>query len=584
MAEFRDLIAASDQYTAAQKDLNKQLAEMKTNLASMGISVDTIKATELMTYFANDNYNHSIKPVPFQIGTKSSGDPLYGVSSQPLTADLVNEGLKFRNPQNPSEILTGTYKPYAATAIHTFELKDMNQSEASFSFHYPTLVGMPDAIVYPKEIIFLGPDGQFMLYRNSNFGIGMMYGTDNSKMTNFVVKKQRYWWNGDPYMSTWSSKQGESLSYYDHSTKRMILLFPDEVYCMEMLDTEWQVYTCFDYTAPTGTLEPKAAPTYKWVGSELSISGMKPTNYYRDLQIVDEKVRAIKTDGKIIAVSDNLSNTSFKTYGTDKMNIVTDWDALFSSLSVGSTFFLGKYQVESETPWDIEWEIVHQESDYQIAMVKQIIDLRCFDAKESSNSDSNRKIYGNNNWQYSNIEQWLNSDASAGNWYSAQHSADAPPSSDNVRNNYNPYDTKPGFLYYWTDEEKSVLQDMTLTLANNTKTDGGGSYTWTGKIWLPTYTQMSGSQNNGISEGTQFSKFTDDNSRIKTIHAMCAANNQYCIDNSKTEGTAWNYWMSSAIPSHSYISRNLDNNGNPESNDFAYGGNNGLAPCIRLPR
>ena len=581
MAEFKDLVTASEQYAAAQKDLNSQLAEMKANLASMGISVDSIKATELMTYFANDNYNHSIEPVPFQIGTKSSGDPLYGVSSQPLTADLVNEGLKFRNPQNPSEILTGTYKPYAATAIHTFELKDMNQSEASFSFHYPTLVGMPDATVYPKEIVFLGPDGQFMLYRNSNFGIGMMYGADNSKMTNFVVKKQRYWWSGTPYFSTWSSKQGESLSYYDHNTKRMTLLFPDEVYCMEMLDTEWQVYTCFDYTAPTGNLEPKTAPTYKWVGSELSVSGMNPTNYYRDLQIVDEKVRAIKTDGKIIAISDNLSNRSYKTYGIDNMNIVIDW----SSLSLNDTFFLGKYQVGSETPWDIEWEIVHQESDYQIAMAKQIIDLRCFDAKESSNSDSNRKNYGNNNWQYSNIEQWLNSDQS--NWYSAQHSADAPPSSANIwvssRVAYNPYDTKPGFLYYWSDEEKAVLQNMTLTLANPT-VDGGGSYTWTGKIWLPTYTQMSGNQNNSISEGTQFSKFTDNASRIKTIHAMCAANNQYCIDRGYAEGKAWPYWQSSAHPSYSDGSRRVGDDGSPDYGDDAYGGGRGVVPCIRIPR
>ena len=259
-------------------------------------------------------------------------------------------------------------------------------------------------------------------------------------------------------------------------------------------------------------------------------------------------------------------------------------DIDFSSLSLNDTFFLGKYQVGSETPWDIEWEIVHQESDYQIAMAKQIIDLRCFDAMESSNSDTSRQSRGNNNWQYSNIEQWLNSDASAGNWYSAQHSADAPPSSSNVWNNYNPYDTKPGFLYHWTDEEKAVLQNMTLTLANNSVTDGGGSYTWTGKIWLPTYTQLTGNNNNGISEGTKFSKFTDYASRVKTIHAMCAANNQYCIDNGKTEGTAWQYWMSSAIPSYSYFSRHVGNNGNPGSNDVAYGGNNGVVPCIRLPR
>ena len=196
-------------------------------------------------------------------------------------------------------------------------------------------------------------------------------------------------------------------------------------------------------------------------------------------------------------------------------------------------------------------------------MTKQIIDLRYFDAKEPTNPNSDQS-----------------------NWYSAQHSADAPPSSDNVWVNnvaYNPYDTKPGFLYYWTDEEKAILQDMTLTLANPT-VDGGGSYTWTGKIWLPTYTQMSGKQNNSISEGIQFSKFTDNNSRVKTIHAMCAANNQFCIDKGKTEGTAWNYWGSSATPTFSYNSQSVRSDGYPDYYYNAYLGSIGLAPCIRIPR
>ena len=265
----------------------------------------------------------------------------------------------------------------------------------------------------------------------------------------------------------------------------------------------------------------------------------------------------------------------------DKLkSIILNWKNIdWSSLSLNDTFYMGKYQVGSETPWDIEWEIVHQESDYQIAMAKQILDLRCFDAMESSNSDTNRQTKGNNNWQYSNIEQWLNSDQS--NWYSAQHSADAPPSSTNV--NFNPYDTKPGFLYYWTDEEKAVLQDMTLTLANNTATDGGGYYTWTGKVWLPTYTQMGYGTNNSISEGTSFSKFTDNNSRIKTLHAMCAANNQYCIDNGYAEGKAWIYWESSANHSNSYSSRLVFSDGRPGYYGNAYAGG-GLAPCIRLPR
>ena len=254
-------------------------------------------------------------------------------------------------------------------------------------------------------------------------------------------------------------------------------------------------------------------------------------------------------------------------------------DLDLGSLSVGSTFKLGKYQVESETPWSIEWEIVHQESDYQIAMTKQIIDLRPFDAKESTNTDSDRSKYGNNNWQYSNIEQFLNSDQAS--WYSAQHQYDAPPNSSNVSNN--PYDTHKGFLYYWSNEEKSLLKDISFDLAKP-KVDGEGSYNWTGKVWLPTYTQMTGITNTKTHEGTQFSKFTDNASRIKTINKYCAENNPYCKAKSKTEGTAWYYWVSSRYQNLSEGMQLIYSAGNPTSYASAYDGSNGLAPCICLPR
>lgn len=252
---------------------------------------------------------------------------------------------------------------------------------------------------------------------------------------------------------------------------------------------------------------------------------------------------------------------------------------------VGDTFTLGKYQVENETPWDIEWEIVHQTDDYQIAMTKQIIDMRPFDGKEPTNTDSNRKKYGNNNWQYSNIEQWLNSDQAS--WYSAQHQYDAPPTSANCwkysnGTTYNAYDSHKGFLYYWSADEKSLLKDMTLTLANNTVTDGGGSYTWTGKVWLPTYTQMGGGQNNSISEGEAFSKFTNNTSRIKSLHDMVKANNEYAKVNNSSGN--WWYWTSSAFPSSSRSVRYIRDAGSFSSSDSAYRGDGGFAPCICLPR
>ena len=254
-----------------------------------------------------------------------------------------------------------------------------------------------------------------------------------------------------------------------------------------------------------------------------------------------------------------------------------------SALTVGSTFFLGKYQVESETPWDIEWEIVHQTADYQIAMTKQIIDLRCFDAAEPTNTDDYRKRYGNNNWQYSNIEQFLNSDQAS--WYKAQHQYDAPPNKDNCwqypnGTTYNAYDNHKGFLYHWSNEDKALLKDMTLTLANHS-VDGGGSYTWTGKVFLPTYTQMGYGNNNNIAEGIKFSKFTDNNSRKKSLHPNCIANNEYCKLNNSSGN--WYYWMSSVGPSNSSYVRNVGNGGSVINND-AFDGSRGLAPCICLPR
>ena len=150
MAELSDVISTVEKYRTSLNNLNSQIDSIKGYLSDMGINVDTVKVSDLMKYFSNDNYNHSIEPNIFTLNNKKCTTTL------PLTADLVNEGLKFRNPSNPSEILTGTYKPYAATAIFTFNLKDLNQSEASFSFNYPELIGQPDVTVYPKEIVEIG--------------------------------------------------------------------------------------------------------------------------------------------------------------------------------------------------------------------------------------------------------------------------------------------------------------------------------------------------------------------------------------------------------------------------------------------
>lgn len=99
-----------------------------------------------------------------------------------------------------------------------------------------------------------------------------------------------------------------------------------------------------------------------------------------------------------------------------------------SSLAVGAlvkdtgTLYNGK---------PIVWKIADKgHSGYPSGSVtlitEKIISLKCFDAIESGNSDSNRRSYGNNRWIYSNIRQWLNSTAAAGNG-TAQSTAQTRP-------------------------------------------------------------------------------------------------------------------------------------------------------------
>ena len=90
-------------------------------------------------------------------------------------------------------------------------------------------------------------------------------------------------------------------------------------------------------------------------------------------------------------------------------------------------------------------------------VTNQIIKMLCFDATEPSNGNSDRRGYGNNRYIYSNLRQWLNSPAAAGQWYTAQHSVDQTPDSSHVWNGVNPYSGLAGFLNAFTANERAAL-------------------------------------------------------------------------------------------------------------------------------
>lgn len=143
---------------------------------------------------------------------------------------------------------------------------------------------------------------------------------------------------------------------------------------------------------------------------------------------------------------------------------------------------------------ELKWLLCRDSADKSLRLIldgSSVTDIgnMPFDAAEPSNSDSDRRSYGNNRYIYSNLHQWLNSNKPANQWYTSQHGADAPPD----------YQNKDGFLKDWTADELSVLVNKEWT-TTKTDIDGGGTENFISKVTLSSTTEM------GLRTGTGGSK------------------------------------------------------------------------------
>ena len=73
---------------------------------------------------------------------------------------------------------------------------------------------------------------------------------------------------------------------------------------------------------------------------------------------------------------------------------------------------------------------------------------------------------GWNNYKYSAIRQWLNSDAAGNNWWQASHIGDAEPN----------YSSQAGFMNGLDSGFKAILQRAEVVTAGNNVTDDGSNY------------------------------------------------------------------------------------------------------------
>lgn len=204
----------------------------------------------------------------------------------------------------------------------------------------------------------------------------------------------------------------------------------------------------------------------------------------------------------------------------------------------------------------------------------QIIKMMPFDARELTGD--NGVQYGNSRYIYSNIRQWMNSAAAANEWYTPQHSADAPPTYSSRNDEFNSYDTRAGFLNGFTVTEQAALLDTTLTVGKPSLY-GGGTETCIDKIFLLSCTEV-GTTGSFVS-GSILPIFNDDNSRLATVTAQCVANSNYTSNPSAN--SPWYYWLRDPTTwsdSHTYT---VANDGTLKWN-HAYNGYYGLRPVCNL--
>ena len=260
-----------------------------------------------------------------------------------------------------------------------------------------------------------------------------------------------------------------------------------------------------------------------------------------------------------------------------------------SNIAVGSKIKFGKYQVNAETPQEIIWTVVAKNHQCTPAYptnaitlhAAEILDLRCFDAKEPSNSDSDRQNYGNNRYSVSNLDQWLNKDAAGGAWYVAAHSADHSPDTSVGTGSYGTqYAARPGFLNGFTDDEKSAILSTTIRVVKPS-VDGGSYEDVVRKVFLPSTTEVGLSDENNVAEGAAWGYYKSNTARTGYLTQQCFENTSSSSKpSSKT--TAWYWWLRTPYYSNTSYVRAVRSDGSLGNGTYAFRGFIGVRPALNL--
>ncbi len=155
-------------------------------------------------------------------------------------------------------------------------------------------------------------------------------------------------------------------------------------------------------------------------------------------------------------------------------------EAILPDVQLGDSLMFGSY---NEQP--IEWRVISLSEDGAEATLisDRILTMKCYDAAEGGKYNSyngedywttpsaelepelDRMIRGDNRWESSNIRTWLNSDKENVT-YTGQ-----VPSADAMSEKTNGYNTEPGFLNEFTQEEYATIIPTEISTNGSSTTD-----------------------------------------------------------------------------------------------------------------
>lgn len=213
-------------------------------------------------------------------------------------------------------------------------------------------------------------------------------------------------------------------------------------------------------------------------------------------------------------------------------------------------------------------------------ITEKIIQIMASDAKEPNNSNSDRKNYGNNRHIHSNLLQWLNSNAAAGNWYTAKHSADQAPTTKSTHVTYNAYTSWAGFLAMLEPKFVAELMQTTLTVVK-ASVDGGSYETFNAKMFFASTTEVGLANENNIAEGSLLALFSNDASRVAYPTQECYNNRDGYSSSSFATNKGWYWWLRTPDSSNARYVRIVYTDGTLSHFD-ACRGNYGVRPLCNL--